>query len=377
MTAPQRPIDKTARWLDLIAFLLHHRFPVAREHIFRQVAGYRPAESADSDPATWSETERETARRKFERDKDELRAMGIAIETVTVDASAGDETQKGYRLGEVDVYLPYLELEEAPPRARADHPYRTVRSLTVSRADLNVLNRATQRLAEREDYPLAPAARSLRRKLAFDLPIPLGRIERVLAEPLAPDASSALAVLQQAVAEHRAVRCAYYSIGRDVEGEREIEPQGLFFNWGHWYCVVSERGDYRFKVFRVDRIRGAELVQGNQGEFEPNPKFRIRHFLGRSAWELADVPATTVTVKFQFPESRWVMAQGTGDVVEPLTEDGGTVLRFAVHDTGPFLRWLLTFRTHAAVLGPREIREELGALRKRVATLYAPSGGAA
>ncbi len=377
MTAPRSPIDKTARWLDLIAFLLYHRCPVNREQIFRSVAGYHPERADDPDPATWSDTDRETARRKFERDKDELRDVGIAIETVTVSAHAGDESQAGYQLREKDLYLPYLELEGGPPREPADRPYRSLRSITVADHDLQVLNRATQRLAERHDYPLAPAAQSLRRKLAFDLPIPLGRVERALVEPLGRDASNALAVLQEAVAEHRAVRCAYYSIGRDVEGQRELEPQGLFFNWGHWYCVATERGGVRFKVFRVDRIRGAEPIPGPAGRFAPNPKFRIRDFLGRSAWELNDARSIDVMVRFEFPESRWVMAQGAGDVVEPLTDDGGAVLRFRVTDTGPFLRWLLTFRTHAAVLEPQAIRDELEALRRRVAKLYAPSGGAA
>jgi hypothetical protein len=54
MTAPRRDISRTARWLDLIAFLLYHRFPVAREQIVRSVAGYRPEDAADPDPTTWT-----------------------------------------------------------------------------------------------------------------------------------------------------------------------------------------------------------------------------------------------------------------------------------------------------------------------------------
>jgi proteasome accessory factor B len=376
MTAPRRDISRTSRWLDLIAFLLHHRFPVTREQIFASVEGYRPRDAAERDPAAWSERDTESARRKFERDKVELRDMGISIDTVQVDARAGDESQVGYRLRQKDFYLPYLELEDAAPRAAADRPYQ-LRSVTVPHADLDVLDRATRRLAERQEYPLAASAQSLRRKLAFDLPIPLGRIERALAEPLDRDATNALAVLQEAVADHRAVRCSYYSIGRDVEGERELEPQGLFFNWGRWYCVATDRYRMDFKVFRVDRIRGAALVPGDDGRFRPNPKFRIRDFLGRSAWALSDAPAIDVTVRFAFPESRWVMAQGAGTVVEPITEDGGAIVRFLVHDAGPFLRWLLTFRSHATIIEPRQMRDELEALCKRVANLYSPARGPA
>ena len=42
--------SKTARWLDLIAFLLAHRFPVTREELFGRVGGYL------DDPTTAAET---------------------------------------------------------------------------------------------------------------------------------------------------------------------------------------------------------------------------------------------------------------------------------------------------------------------------------
>ena len=93
--------------------------------------------------------------------------------------------------------------------------------------------------------------------------------------------------------------------------------------------------------------------------------------LGRSAWELSETEPKAVVVRFRFPESRWVMAQGAGVVLEPLTEDGGAVIEFAVRDEQPFLRWLLTFRNHAAIQRPRALGRELEALRGRVAAVYA------
>jgi hypothetical protein len=77
--------DKTARWLDLLAYRLQHRFPVTREDIFGHVAAYQGDEG-------------ESLRRKFERDKDDLRGLGIDIETVELPERAGDEPTTGYRL---------------------------------------------------------------------------------------------------------------------------------------------------------------------------------------------------------------------------------------------------------------------------------------
>src|SRR3990172_1083999 len=138
---------KTPRWLHLVAYLLDHRFPVTREMIFAHVAGYRGAP--------------ESARRKFERDKDELRALGIDIQTVAIPSAAGDEPAAGYRLRARSTYLPYFELvdEEAAPR-----PYPGLDRIAITRDELEILDRATRSLAGHDDTPLAGAAASARRK---------------------------------------------------------------------------------------------------------------------------------------------------------------------------------------------------------------------
>jgi predicted DNA-binding transcriptional regulator YafY len=357
MTAP-----KTARWLDLIAYLLQHRMPVTRGDIFEKVHGYlERSERAD-------ETALESARRKFERDKDELRALGLEIETVPLPDAPGHEPNMGYRLREGRLYLPYLELTttEAP----TERPYRKLARLQVSPEDVALLDRATRRIAERTELPLAAAAGSLRRKLEFDLPLPIHAIERVLAHPIDRETQSTLSLLQRAVAEHVAVRCRYYTIGRDAEEEREIEPYGLFFNWSRWYCVARARDRDALRVFRLDRMSGATLIKGKAGHFEVPEDFSIGEYVGRAPWELSEASPSLVRVQFAFPESRWVQAQRLGTAIDPLRDDGGAVIEFGVRDMSPFLRWLLTFRRQAEVIDPDEVRGQLEALRRQVRALY-------
>lgn len=356
---------KTARWLDLIAFLLAHRFPVTRDQIYESVSGYKEdwAEAED-------ETARESLRRKFERDKDELRELGINIEVLELANRAGDEASAGYRLRAGDFYLPYLQLQQEPSRP-LERPYTGLKSISVPPEDLELLDRATQRLAEHPTFPLKAAAQSARRKLEFDLPIPVKQIERILGEVGKGESNETLEVLQQAVARKVALECRYYTIGRDSESTRVIEPHGLFFNWGHWYCVAGNRDDDKLRVFRVDRVTNAKLLRGAEAVFQSAPDcFDIRDYVGRSAWELSEQESQTVRVRLQFPESRWVLAQGTGRAVEPLTENGGAVIEFQVRDTGPFLRYMLTFRDHVEIVDPRELADELTELRQRVAAVY-------
>ena len=344
---------KTARWLDLIAFLLGHRFAVTREQVFAKVRDYQ------GDP--------ESARRKFERDKDELRRLGIEIESVPLPDTAGDEPATGYRLRPQSFYLPYLELADQPTPA-GERPYSGLRRVTLTRRELAALDRATRRLAQRTEFPLAEAAASARRKLAFDVPLELRTAELVLATPLPSGGRQTLAVLQQAVAERNAVRCRYYSIGRDTEDDREVEPWGLFFQWSHWYCVGRARERDALRVFRVDRMREAEMLAGAGAEFEVPAAFDVRHYLGRAPWELGEGAAVAVRVRFEFPESRQAMHRGWARVV---AEDRtGAELEFAVREPGSFLRWILSWRGRARVIRPPELARALDDLRREVARLY-------
>ena len=362
------PQPKAARWLDLLAYLLQHRFPVAREEIFEAVADYRDA-LAGADAAG-----KEAVRRKFERDKDELRALGIDINTVDIGQAPGVEPDKGYRLRERAFYLPYLEFRSPSAADRAESPskpYQSLLRIALTDSDVALLSRATARVAALKGRPLGDAASSARRKLAFDVPLPMAAVERLLAVPLEGEASKALEVLQRAVADHTAVKCSYYAIGRDAETERVIEPYGLFFHWGHWYCVARCRLREAMRVFRVDRMRAAKVVTGPDGRFEVPAEFSVREYVRRAPWELSELPPEEVVVRFQFPESRWVLAQGVGDPVEPLLGDGGAVIAFSVRERGSFLRWLLTFRAGIEVKKPAEYGRQLASLRSRVASLYA------
>ncbi|HKP30176.1 MAG TPA: WYL domain-containing protein [Gemmatimonadales bacterium] len=347
------PDNKTARWLDLLAYLLQYRFPVTRERIFASVRGY--------------EGEFESARRKFERDKDELRDIGIDIETVPVEA-AGDQPATGYRLKAAGFYLPYFELARAGASQR---PYTGVRRIPLTDDELKALDRATSRLAQLEDSPLADAARTARRKLSFDLPLADDASERILTDPLPEQGRESLGVLQEAVASHTAVACHYYTISRDSDAERVLEPYGLFFQWGHWYCVARARDRNAVRVFRVDRMRDARTLE--KDAFQVPQDFDIRPWLGRAPWEMGDSAPATARVRFTFPTSRWIENQRHGRQVGAAADDGSEVREFEVREKDAFLRWMLSFRGDAVLLEPTELVSELEALRARVAAIYADS----
>src|SRR6266568_4261428 len=327
-------VTKTERWLNLLAFLLDHHYPVTREEILSQVEDYKSDWVGGGDEKT-----RESVRRKFERDKSDLKALGIAIGGRTV---------------------------RRPP-----HPY-FLPSVALDPSDLPVLRRAAERVAQLADTPLGAAARSALRKLSFDLPeTDPGESERAFAAPTGPEFSRAFDALRRAVEESRAVSCRYYAIGRDRDQQRVIEPYGLMLSWGHWYCVGRARERNALRVFRVDRMKNVTPVDGKRGEFATPKDFRIGAYLNRAPWELSEEKPFTARVQFAFPQSRWVIGEGLGKVVKAVTDDAGAELEFEVRSADAFVRWLLPLGSHAEVLAPESLRERLATARRAIKQLYA------
>src|SRR4029077_6045675 len=69
-----------------------------------------------------------------------------------------------------------------------------------------------------------------------------------------------LSLMREAVMEHRAVDLEYYTYSRDALTRRRVDPHLVFASLGHWYvsgyCHLAE--DRR--LFRLDRIKTAELT---------------------------------------------------------------------------------------------------------------------
>ena len=85
-------ISKVQRWLDLITYLVGRHFPVPVEDLMERLPAYA-RDLKDGD-----EKARASVRRKFERDKDELRELGIPLETVTYSINYGAKRPIGYRI---------------------------------------------------------------------------------------------------------------------------------------------------------------------------------------------------------------------------------------------------------------------------------------
>lgn len=333
------PPPKLRRWIDLLAALLRRQYPVPFEELIREVPGYQNARSAGA------------RRQLFERDKKELRAFGIPLDT----ADAGDG-ESGYRLRREDFYLPYLSLgtggQPRPPKRIDRHGYRNLPHLVFEPEDLTLVSAAAAHAIALGIPRLAGDIRSALRKLGCDLPVEAaGGAETDL---IVPERGSRIEddlfdTLLRAVRSRTTVRLWYRSLNSGTERERTVSPLGLFFHSHHWYLAAVDE-DGVCKNFRLGRMANVTVKHPEGGpDFARPPGFDLaRHARSREAWELGQGDGVSIHVAVR---GTGVAAQAVRRLGQPVEGDPD-YRSFAVRRPDTFLRWLLGAGPAVRVVAP-------------------------
>jgi proteasome accessory factor B len=364
---------KLQRWLDLIAFLVGRRLPVAYDDLMSGV----PAYAREYDPD--DEKVRASLRRKFERDKKELRELGIPIRTVRYTFNYGIDEVEGYQLDRRDFYLPYLNLvtrATSGPGPRAVPTRRASVELDAAEAPLAL--EGLRRVVSVPGFPLAREARSAFRKLAFDIDPEAFRTDaRVLFidPPGSAELSGRLRTLSDALLARKRVTFPYHGMYRDQVLQREVAPYGLLFQHGSWYLIGFDSLREAVRVFRVGRMADVTVntKQPTRPDYEIPADFSLDEYADREAWELGDPDEQPVVarVRFQFPLSLWAERNARGELVAR-GADGSQVREFEVQQVSPFLRWLLSLEGEVEILDPGALQQELRQLARAVAERHRP-----
>ncbi len=340
--------DKLLRWIDLIAALLRRRFPVSFSELARDV----PAYAHEGAPS-------ETLQRMFERDKDELRSAGIAIETVN--GADGEPSQ--YRLKPEAFYLPYLVLAGAdgPSRASsAGEGYRALRTLALPPEEAAMLRRAAERVVALGAPPLTADATRALRKLRYDLPDELP----MPANGAADTNGAQFSTLMEAIERAKHVTFTYHSIGRDATESRVVEPYGLVYLTGHWYLVAHEPRVDGIRLFRTTRMRDVRVNSKAPAtpDFVVPASFDLKaHARSRQAWELGTGDMEAIDVHFSGRGGDVTAALRLGEALDAGAAHS-TQRRFLVRRRDTFLRWLLTFAGDARPVAPPAVVDAWQAL---------------
>jgi predicted DNA-binding transcriptional regulator YafY len=369
---PREP--KLQRWTDLIAALLRRTYPATFEELARDV----PAYADDS-------KKHDAVLRMFERDKDELRSFGIAIDTVDLQDDNGDTS--GYRLDRKGFYLPYLSLASregkpgSQPRRPDKHWYRALASLVFEPDELVIISHAAKRIRALGDPVLAEEAESAIRKLSFDLPLPDADSPygagsswpTIMAERnAASDNENVFEILNDALIRRKSVGFHYYSMSTDLSSVRRVEPYGLFFLSANWYLAARDMDKEELRNFRLSRIRDLEVnsAKSQTADYEIPATFNLRrHAKSKRPWDLGDGDANDAIVDFRNASGAAKAAARLGLAIEGAPDRR----KFEFRRVDSFARWLFSFGGEAIPVAPESLVSEFNRLLDETRARYEAS----
>jgi proteasome accessory factor B len=318
---------RTERLVNLVICLLSTRRFLTAAQIAATVPGY------EHDPE--DAREHEAFQRKFERDKAELRELGVPLETGTPSVF---DTEPGYRIAHREYALPDIPLE--PDEAAAvGIAARLWRHAGLSAAASSGL--AKLRAAGIDVDPQAT----------------LGMEPVVTVDP-------AFSPLAAAARDRRAVTFEYRVPDEDAAIGRRLHPWGVVCWRGRWYVVGHDLDRDATRCFRLSRIVGPVRTIGQPGAYAPPPGVDLISHVARWSGPTERAGRATVLVRPGRAAGlrRWARESSSGPDGDRL------VLPYA--DTESLASALVGYGPDVRVLDPPEVREVVIQRLKEIAARH-------
>src|SRR5436190_2354452 len=236
------------------------------------MAERRPLTARDvkSNVEGYSEMSDEAFARRFYSDRAELLALGVPLQS-QLDEFTGEEL---YTLRSENYFLPQLDLKDD--------------ELAALQTALYLLE---GKFAYAEPLRLALQNLALGRPGFADAATDTAVRVEVLDPDYTPEMPGRLGKLEGAISKQRTVKFPYFSISRNKESERTVNPYALLTDFGVWYVVGADLDDGgAVKQFRVSRIRrDLRFATRRERDFRIPSDFRIDEYIGRPPWQIGDL----------------------------------------------------------------------------------------
>ncbi|AQA06663.1 WYL domain-containing protein [Mycobacterium sp. MS1601] len=309
--------------MNLVIALLSTQGYITAERIRRSVAGYTDSPSD------------EAFSRMFERDKNELRDLGIPLETGKV--SSFDPTE-GYRINRQAYALPDIELtaDEAAAVAVATQLWESPELVTATQGALLKLRAAGVDVdAATDDVVISNAA---------GLPGLRG-------------SEDVLGVLLSATNAGRAVQFPHRASPTEPYTVRTVEPWGVVTVNRRWYLVGYDRDRGAQRTFRLSRIGDDIKAVGPDGAVTRPDGVDLRAIVTQVVGEAPSGQLARVWVADG--RATALRRAGTSQGPRELAGRAGEILEIDIGWRDRMARDIAGYGADAVVLEPASLREDV------------------
>jgi proteasome accessory factor B len=295
---------KSERLVNLTIALLGTKRWLTKTEIFQSIDGY--------------EGEADAKERMFERDKDDLRKLGITIEVGSFDPLFDDEV--GYRI-------------------RPESYSTNLTSLTSREFSLISLATKAWQGAILDSTALSALLKlkSLGIESDFDSLPAIG--------PHMRNSDSNLPPVIDAISQRIVISFSY--INADDNSEvRTLEPYGVGTKDGYWYVAGKDLNRREIRLFRFDRFDSDITFQGKSGSFSAPDEFSMKSLLDNPE----KVKSATVRVR----RGKALALRKKALSTTPL--DDWDDLEIAYIDEALFIHDVLWHGSDAVIISPENVR---------------------
>ncbi|MET0237763.1 MAG: WYL domain-containing protein [Kibdelosporangium sp.] len=313
-------VARAERLVNLVLCLLSTRQYLSADRIRAIVPGYGDAPSD------------EAFSRMFERDKTELRDLGIPLETGRNTGYDGFDLVDGYRIARRDYELGDIELE--PDEAAA-----------VALA---------ARLWDSPELTGAAHGALLKLRAAG---VDVDQSSPAIIEPKVRTTEQAFSPLLAAVEEGQAVEFSYRRPTPAELRTRTIEPWGVVSWRGRWYVVGHDRDRNAPRCFRLSRIVGDVRLVGRAGAVHQPDGINLLDFVANTGTD----PGHTAIARVWVAAGRAAGVRRRAKIVGNREIGGvtGEELELELRFPESAASWLAGFGPDVLVLEPEVLRKSV------------------
>ncbi|WP_028849376.1 helix-turn-helix transcriptional regulator [Thermocrispum municipale] len=321
---------RAERLVNLVLALLSTRQYLTAERIRAIVPGYA---DAPSDEAFF---------RMFERDKMELRELGIPMET---GRNSSFDPVDGYRIARRDYELGEIELapDEAAAVGLAVRLWDSPELTGQAEAALVKLRAAGVEVDQQVPAPVQPRVR----------------------------ADASFGPMLSAVQQGRAVQFDYRRSGSPERRTRTLEPWGVVSWRGRWYVVGHDRDRNAPRCFRLSRVQGDVKLIGRAGAVQRPDGVNLLDFVAASGEPEFDAPASKA--RLWVADGKAAGIRRGARVIGRRTVAGieGDEIERNVYYPDSMAKWIAGYGPDVLVLEPDVLAK---AVHERLSALAHPGG---
>ena len=236
-------VTKDERIFSLILALVASRDGLTKQQILSTVHGYSAEYSVGGNL--------EALERKFERDKGEIRDMGVNIEMLEPVGEAGTTHNQRYFISHRDYDLP--------------------ESMRITPDEMTLLSLAGRAWQERS--LMADARNGLMKLTALGVD---ADDSLVGVSPQIATGGRIVGIVSEALSTNGALHFQYFKPGDDLPRARMAAPLGLLYWKGHWYMLAFDLLASAERTFLLDRMTTEPSIDESITHERPSEDYAAR-----------------------------------------------------------------------------------------------------